>query len=302
MRPPGRRSIALPLVLAVLLAAACSSPEPEPSPTATTADPDERIATILELRPAVGPAASEVGSAVATLAEQVEELAGDPPAEPDVRRRTAATIRSGALTLLTDALEGFGPDLAGEASGPDAEAVRAALDGTRTEATALAEVADRELALVERTADAEDELATMVAAWSEPGSRNEQLELLAEVAEGADDLADELGGIEDVPTCARRLERRAAAARTVASATRELRALVEARRGEEFDARRQELLADPYGTGGPLVDGDRADADCWRREAPVVDRAAGVAAALADLEAALNPADLASPGAASTGG
>lgn len=294
MRPLRRRPLAVLLVAGALVApAACSSPEPAPDAAARTVDADERIATIMSLRSDVGPAAAQLGSAAVTLVEQTGGLATDGPLAPEERREVAAAIRAGALTLLRDAVDAVEPELAGDATGPDAERVRTALADAARAGGGLVGAAERELVVVERAADAEDDLAVMVEAWTAAGSRNEQLELLAEVANGADDLAAELDAFEDVPGCARRLERRAAAARTVAAGSRELRALVEQRRGEEFDARREELLQDPYGTGAPLVEADHADADCWWSEGPVARQGEAVAAALAELEAALNPADLA---------
>lgn len=289
------------LAIALVVPVACSGAA-DRGAVGRDVDPDERVETVLELRSAVGPSAVALGSASATLVEAIDELHAHPPPDLSARGAAVAAIRSGPLAALEDTLQEVGPELATDASGPDAARVRAVLTDARSAASELVEAAERELALLEVAIDAEERLADVVAAWSEPGSRNEQLQRLDEVAAAAGALATELDRVEDVPGCAGRVERRAAAARAAAAATRELRALVEQRRGEEFDARRGELVNDPYGTRTRLVDGDRADLRCWREEGPVVAAGTDLARTLADLEAALNPADLASPAPPSTEG
>lgn len=291
-----RSTAAFVAAVALLAPAGCSSPGTS-DPAATTADPDQRIDTIRQLRSTVGPRSAELGTAAATLVQQLDEFHAAPPRDPTVRRETVATIRSGSLALLERTLDGYGPDLVGDETGPDAEDVSAAMGEVRGAAVALARAAVEDLQRVEEAAEAEERLAAAVEAWSEPGSRNEQLQRLEEVAGEVDALATELEAVEDVPACSGLVARRAEAARAVAAHTRELRALVEQRRGDEFDARRDELLQDPYGTGGLLVEEDRREIGCWREAGPVVAAADEFAAALDRLEEALNPPDLASPSA-----
>lgn len=288
-RPPAPASL---VAVVIALVAACS-PASEPSAPATSAEADERIATVLELRTTLGPAAGSLGSASATVVEQLESLHAALPAEPDERRTAVDALVTGPLTGLEEALAGLGPELAGDATGPDAEAVRAALTDARTSGEALTRAAADDLAVVDRLAGADAQLANLVAAWDEPGSRDEQLQRLAEVAGDAEALASELTALEDAPDCLGRVDRRVEAAETVATSTTELRSLVESRSGEEFDARRAELAQDPFGVGADLVDLDRDEVECWRDEGPVADSARDVADALEALEAALNPPDLA---------
>lgn len=286
------RLLALGTVAAagLLVLGACSTAPADDPPTE-----GDRAATVEELRRTVGPPAVEVGSAAATLAERLEELHAELPTEPSQRRAAVDAIRSEELTDLDAALEGYGSDLAGELAGPDADAARAALADSRDAAAALREHADADLQLVVAAADADAELTQLVAAWDEPGSRQEQLERLQETAAAAAALADDLATLDDVPDCSGSIRLREEAARAVAEATIELRDLVAARRGSEFDERRRALLSDPYGAGRPLVDADREDIGCWRRDGPVPAATAALRAALERLEDALNPSDLAMP-------
>ncbi|MBW3620956.1 MAG: hypothetical protein KY461_11975 [Actinobacteria bacterium] len=285
-----RASAAFLTVAALTAAAGCSAPTDTATEDTPTAD--ERIATVRALRAAVGADAAALGTAAATVALELDRLHASLPAGPAERRAAVAAAEDATLDPLRDALEGFGPDLAGDATGPDAEAVRGALGDAASAAAALASEAERDLATVTRTAAADERLLHLVAAWSEPGSRSEQLRRLEEVAAAAEALAAELEDVEETPACLGSVPRRAEAAVTVARGSRELASLVEARRGEEFDVRRRELSADPFGTGGPLVVEDRARVACWREQSAVVDRADAVASALDELEAALNPTDL----------
>ncbi|MBW3659850.1 MAG: hypothetical protein KY457_14515 [Actinobacteria bacterium] len=254
---------------------------------------DARIADVLELRAEVGPPAADLGTAAATLVQELDELRAELPVDPDQRRSVIEAVRTGVLADLAEAHARADVDVAGD--GPDAAAVAGALRDARAAADALAAAADEDLAVLDRAADADVRLSAVVAAWVEPGSRSQQLARLEEAATRADALAAELGAAEDDPACAAVLARRTAAATTVADASRELHALVERRRGEEFDARRRELAQDPAASTRTLVDADRAGIDCWRAEAEPVELAAAVAEALEELERALNPADLASP-------
>lgn len=293
-----RRRTGLPplaTAVAVLLVVAACTPSSGPG-TEATDDPDERIATVRTLRTAVGPPAAELGSAAATVTQQLADLRAALPVEPADRVAAAGDLREGPLARLEDARDAIDPELAGDADGPDADAVRATLDDAVAAADALVDAATEDLVLIERAADADARLVRVVTAWEEPGSRNEQLARLAEVAAEADALAGELGPSDDAPDCSDALARRARAAEAMADASRELRDLVERRRGEEFDARRAELASDPAASTRALVEDDRDELDCWREEGPVVARAAEVAASLEELEAALNPSDLASPG------
>ena len=290
MRAPPRPVAFLAALALAVGAAACT----EPAAVDGGADVADRIATVRELRATVGPPAADVGTAAATLREVLDGLHADPTAAPDARRGVVETVRERDLARLEEATAALAATELPEAGpgAPDVAAASAARDDVVRAATDLATAAAEDLDLLVTSAGAEDRLAELTAAWDEPGSRSQQLERLDTTAEAADELAAELEAIADVPACAELITRRADAARTVATHTRELRDLVEQRAGTGFDERRAELANDPYGLGERLVDGDVRDLGCWRTDGPVAAAADEVEEGLAALEEALNPADL----------
>jgi hypothetical protein len=78
----------------------------------------------------------------------------------------------------------------------------------------------------------------------------------------------------------------------VVDVTGELREYVVRRQGTTFDERIAELAGDPYGLGEPLAAAGAVTTENCDVVGAAVSNVADVTAALADVQAALNPADL----------
>lgn len=274
-------------MVALLITAGCTV-----GPSSDPGAADERVATVRELRRAVGPAATAFGTTVATVADRLDDLHAAWPLDPAERRARIDAVAD-QLPALREAGTALAGALAGDVSGADAEATQAAVADAVAAGERFEHAAGADLDRARLATDAELRLQELVETWHEPGSRREQLARLDATASAAAALAEELSATEDLPACTQLVARREAAARTVADRTRQLRELVAARRGREFDERRRAFAADPYAAGAPLAEADRDELDCWRAQAPAVGRARDVRAALEGVEAALNPADLA---------
>lgn len=283
--PCSRRRSASAVVAAMVLVSGCTG-DPGTDAGASTS---ERIGAIraarevvVEPAQALGTAAAEVAARLDTLVEQPDEaaVAAARGAVEELRRATAEA-RDLELAASTDDVRGA------------AAAIEDAADGAERLAAAVAEAADA----VERSAAVADTLEQVVAGWDEPGSRSQLLQRFEELRAEAQELAD-----GDPPAaCPGPVREATVAAAFVAAATGELRDLVEQRDGLGFDERRAELDVAPLGTaedGGPRrLDGPLDASSCPAVE-QARDAAADVAAALRDLQDALNPDDL---GADSTG-
>lgn len=282
----------LPLVLlsCALLLGACADadPEPEEQPAAG------RIEEVRGLRAAVGGPAVELGRASEGVHTVVRALRLEPPRDPPARLAAVASAREESLPELEQAIDaGAATELPGD--GPVAAAARAAWDRAIEAARDVAAAATAEAELAARIAAADATLEELVAAWDQPGSRREQLEVLAATAEQAEALAADLETLEASPACLGDLQARHDAAQFVAEATRELRGHVAAHRGNEFDRLRAELEEDPYGVGHPLAEvGSGAEA-CWDADSGVAQGTSRLVDALGALEEALNPPDLGTP-------
>ena len=267
----------------VLTLGACSESPPAARPTVA-----DTVAEVRAAREAVEEPAVALHDRTRLLVAAVEELRTSEDEDPRDRVIAVERARSGPLAELDAAI-----DAAGEVElRSDVDAVAAAADALDAAARAARDVlvaADRDLSDLQRAAEVDASLAAMADRWEQPGSRSQQLERLAALTADADALAADLEKTDPVASCLTGWDRRAAAAQHVADATRELRGHVEAYRGEEFDRLRAELVEDPYALERPLVAADAEEVVCWREEAPVALAAAVVDAALARLEAALNP-------------
>lgn len=279
-------------VLAAISAAAvaCSplpaEPAPAPSPTV-----DARLSAIREARALVADPAVELRAAVQRLVARVgamrTELAtADAAARADDLLAEPIGDVEGAVAALRAVELPPGPDTARADDAltsaiAAAEGAIAAARGERDEVLALASFDEELLALTE--------------AWDEPGSRRQQLERFAALADAADGLRGRAEAGAPLHTCSRAWVRRAVAAEHVATATRELREYVSSYQGRAFDERRLELAADPLGVGvEPLGEADARElTSCWSDGSEVARAAAALDEALADLEAALNPSDVA---------
>lgn len=277
----------LALLLAVaLLAGGCTGDEPDAAPTA-----DATVSEVRAARQAVAEPAVALHDAVSRLLAVVGELRASTVEEPDARLEELRTLPEEPLEELEEAIATAG-EVELDGSSAPVVAAREALDDALAGARRALTAARADLAEQERAAEAHRTLRSLTGRWDAPGSRSQQLDRFAALARDADALATELEAVEPVAPCLTGIERRAAAARAVAEATRELRGHIEAYRGEQFDRRREQLADDPFGLEQPLVTRDIAELGCWRDEAPLVTAAAEVRAALRGVEQALNPTTL----------
>lgn len=279
-----RRSAPAAAVLAfALTAGACSDPAPTAGPS-----PDDTVREIRAAREAVEEPAVDLLVAAQRLVAAVEALRTSDVEDPTQRLSLLADPPSEPFEELQGAIAAARRvRLAGDASG--VLAAQEALDAAADAGRAVLEAARRDIANQVRAAEIHATLLGMTERWEQPGSRSQQLDRFADLAAEAESFAEILDAAAPVAPCLTVFERRAAAARHVAEATRQLHGHVEAYRGGEFDRLRAELAEHPFGLERPLVEGDLAELDCWRGEAPVVEAAADVEEALVGVEAALNP-------------
>ena len=282
------RPIAL---LLVLVAPACGEGTGSGSDDGPSA---ERIAAVATARQQLGPPAADLASAVSTVGTSILEVyaAGD-----DASGRLAAidAIRDELLPRLRDGLEGArAVELAADPS--QTQLIVAAWEDLAASAAEVPEIAAEDLDLLQRLLVAEVELLELAEAWQTPGSRSDQIDHLDATAASAADVETTLTQLQPRARCSRAVAHRLAAARHVAAASAELRDLVAAQRGEEFDARRAELGQDPLGLATTLAELDGEDLACWEDQLPTSVAVAGVLTAADRLEAALNPPDVTDPG------
>ena len=279
------------VALAVLAGGCSSGSEPATLNESPTISRDARIAMIRAARSTIEQPAADLAAAVEAVELAVEEVREDPPRRPDDRREAVQAIREGTLPPLRAAIDAAEEvELVGDSD--DIEAARAAWQELIDTASEVEPAADTDLEAIERTAALDEQLAELTRRWDEPGSRRQQLERFAELAEEAEALSAEIAEAEPVAPCMTTFDRREEAARTVAERTLELRDLIQRYRGTEFDELRDEYRQDPYGFGAPITEGAADDLPCWREEGPVPTAAEEVSAALDRLQSALNPPDL----------
>lgn len=271
------------LTFLVAAVVACSGPSDAPGQTSSS----DRIEAIRQAREAVEEPAVALGTAALTLTERVERLAtigaDDLEAALDSVDEASADLRDAA----TDASE-----VEFDRSTSDTAEAAAALQVAAAGGEEAAAGGDTLVAVIARAAEIDERLAELVAGWEERGSRRELTDHFADLAEQADQLADEVEEEATDQACSAVLELRVRAARSVAAGTRELRELVAAYRGNEYDVRQPELLADPYGEGGAsLFEVSQNAGFC-----PLVDligtTVAEVTEALDRMQQALAPGDL----------
>lgn len=273
------------LIVAVLAAGGCSDAEPPTSP-----EPTQTFAEVRAARQVVAEPAVALHVAVQRVVATVEELRGSEVDDPEARLSLLDEVPTGPLDELEEAIvTARGVEL--EGSSRAVEEAGTALDDAADAAEDALRAARADLRDQVRAASAHATLLAMTERWDEPGSRSQQLDRLAALADEADAFAERLASRDHIAPCLTVFERRAAAARHVAEATRELRGHVDAYRGSAFDERRSELAEDPFALERPLVEADLAELDCWREQAPLFDAVAEVTAALDRIEDALNPPD-----------
>lgn len=280
------------LVLLVAVAVAAGGCREAAAPQSSP-DPTETVAEVRAARQAVAEPAVALQVAAQRVLVTVEELRASDVDDPQARLALLDEAPSDPLDELEEAIAtASGVELQG-GSGAIRDAEEALADAVDAAGEAL-RAARTDLRRQQRAASSHASLLAMTERWEEPGSRSQQLDRLAVLADEADALAERLAATEPVASCLTVFERRAAAARHVAEATRELRAHAEAYRGSAFDERRRELAEDPFALERPLVEADLDELDCWREESPLVVAVTELGEALDRLEDALNPRDVTS--------
>ncbi len=262
-----------------LLAGACSS----------GLSVEDRIAAIADARAQVGAPASALGTAVAAVRVRLDGFAAHPSSAEH-----AALVEANAD--LDEALAGVSgvADELGDEDVPDVVAAADAITSARTAGEAVVDAVDQVIEVGAILVDTEPLLADLVAAWDERGSRSELMarfdELTGEANALADDLVQRITGVAS-DACPDPLDERVLMASVAAEVATDLGDLVAGYQGTTFDERRAELRADPFGLGSADI-ARPLDRGC-PMIAAAVDATTGVDAALAALETALNPADLA---------
>lgn len=274
------------VVCTALLAAGCVAE--------TGSEPPDEAEAIREAREILGNAISELGAAVVATEEAVTAVRlGDPPALSD-RLAAVEDTRTGTLAALDDALETTTLDLPDE---PQAVSdAQRAWEDARDAARDLLDTANLDLDHTRGLVGTDAAIAEIVASWETPGSYSQQLERFTSLRDRARALSSDLQEEEPRPDCSGATARRRQAADWVATSTDELRTLIEDRRGEEFDARRQELTADPYGfeevAGDPralLGELDGRDRECWETQGATSQAKRAFDEAIGRVERSLNP-------------
>lgn len=278
------------LVLAILTAVSCAQSDPR--------SVAERVEEVRRARLAYAAPAAVLGSVVRDAEQQISRVRLGVPPDPGARVRAVAAARRAALERLRVSIADA-RQLQVDASGPDAGAAAVAWRSAVQAASRLLAVARADLDHTAVLAETDQQLGRIVAGWDAPGSYTAQLRRFAAARSKASALILRLRTRDPRPPCGRSLARRVTAADAVVEASGELRALVAARRGEAFDARRAALAIDPFGVGPSrgvartaLARLDATEASCWRAEGATPSEAARTLDALENLQAALNPSDL----------
>ena len=280
--PPRRRPVpivALATVLSVLLGA-CTSGDPSAGPSTEAG----RIEAVRSARELVVEPAQALGTAAAEVAARLDTLVQD-PAEPAVDSGAGRPTRTSSPPARRWATSSSTPrPRTSQAAAGALEDASAGADQLDRAAEEVAAAADEAIAV----AEALDEIVT---AWDEPGSRSQLLARFDELAAQADGLT----GRAPSQACPGPVEEAVDAAEFVAETTRELRELVAQYDGNAFDDRREELHDAPYGTtdaGDPRAPGTAIDTEACPAVEEARSAAGDVAAALRELQQALNPSDL----------
>ena len=267
----------------VLVVVACSGPTGTPDSTSASA----RIQAIRQAREAVEAPAVALGTSALTLAERVERLGAITANELEA---ALASVEEAAGELRDSADAAADVDF--DRSTADTAEAAAALQTAAARSEEAAVAGDTFAAVLRDASGVDERLGELVAGWEERGSRRELTEHFAELAEEADRLADELEEEAVDQACSAVLELRARAARNVAAGSRELRELVATYRGNEYDVRQPELLADPYGEGGATLFEVSQDAGFCPLADIIGTTVADVTEALDRMQQALAPTDL----------
>jgi hypothetical protein len=273
------------LVVALLLQG-CALPSSDGGTIVVTTD--ERVQEVRDARAGLAaPVPAVVGEAERLVAALERVWTEEAPAAE--RAALAEALRTAPVEDAVAVLDAV--ELAG--TGRDVVAAREVVTALVADTGALLGAVREELASLTSLPPHDEQLAALLEGWDARGSYSEQLAALDELAEAAEALATAAAGRTATPACVGVWDRRADAADVVAERTRELRALVRDRRGQEFDDRRDAYGADPYGVGADLgVLDARAAAACWEDASAAPGLLARLRAHVEDLEDVLDPPDL----------
>ena len=261
------RPVVAVAAVAVLLAG-CTPPASDEGEVIITTD--ERIPEIRAARQALAEPVPAVTAEAARLVDALEEV-WTREAAADDRAEFAEALR---LDPFRDALGDLDAVVL-EGDGPDVTAAAEVVDAMVADGRGLLAVAEEELASLTSVPSFDTRLEDVVAQWDQRGSYSQQLQAFEQFALDAEALAEEAAGRTGTPACVELWPRREEAARVVAERSRELRASIRDRRGQEFDELRDAYRQDPYGLGALLgVMDAQAAAACWAEESdapPVLD-------------------------------
>ncbi len=283
--PEGRVLLALTLALATVLTGCVTR----------TSDGGEVIVSpedrAFEVRSARVALTEPVPALVAEIARVVEaaERVWTAPGDSTQRARLAVAfdlepLRAAALGIAEVEVVGAGPDVL---------AVRDVLARMVERAEDLGAQVELEMAELAAVAETDVVLSGLVEAWDEPGSYSRQVTLFQETADAAAALATELSTRTAVVPCTELWGRRSQAATLLEQRTLELRDLIRNRDGELFDETRSTYREDPYGLAMRPGEADAAAADaCWSDASDVAAAEPEMAALVAELSGALDPAEL----------
>lgn len=280
-----RRPAPLLAVAAAVLLGACSPGASDEVPAEVVPD-EERIGEVRAAREAL---ATPVPALVAEAERLVEALGSIWTGAATARGDQADELRLTPLQDATDALD----EVELEGTGPDVAAASELVDALVADARELTTSVEEEVATLVDVAAFDAELEELLAQWDGRGSYSQQLTAFDEAAAAAEELAARATERTATPACTGLWERRAEAATTVATRSEELRALVQDRRGQEFDELRDEFRQDPYDLGALLgeLDADAASA-CWEEGSAAPAALDALRGHTDELAGALDPADL----------
>lgn len=266
--------------------AGCTPPASDGGEVVLTTD--DRVQEVLAARQALAEPVPAVTAEATRLVEALEEV-WTLEAASDTRAERAEALR---LQPFRDAL-GDLAEVELEGDGPDVEAATEVVAAMVADGRALLAVATDELASLTAVAPFDERLEGLLEGWDRRGSHSQQLEAFEELAVEAEELAEDAAGRTGALACVELWPRREQAARVVAERSRELRALVRDRRGQEFDELRDSYGQDPYGYGElPGVLDAQAAAECWADASRAPASVELLRERTDELAEALDPADL----------
>ncbi len=273
------------VTLAVLVTG-CDLPSSDGGQVVVTTD--DRIEEVRAARAALAEPVPALAAEAERLVAALERVWTEEAPAAD-RAALAESLQLGPFDEAVDAVAGV--ELEGD--GPDVVEASAILADLLQDARDLRAVVEEELASIVAMPPFDEQLEDLLAGWDARGSYSQQLNAFDELAADAEELATVAEGRDATPACVELWPRRSEAATVVAERTRELRALIRDRRGQEFDELRDSYRQDPYGTGGLLGEQDAAAAaDCWADGSAAPQVLGTLDEEVAALGAALDPADL----------